>query len=110
MSDERSLASSAGAAVVEHARVAARVAVDAAGDDGLHGVATVLDRRELTADILQLTLHVDSRAFAARRPGQYLTLLGEDGSPRHFSIASPPETGPRIELHVRRVAGGAFTG
>jgi CDP-4-dehydro-6-deoxyglucose reductase len=109
MSDERSIASTAGDAVIERVRIRARAASDATDDEGRHGVATVLDKRELAADIMQLTLHVDSPAFAARRPGQYLTLLGEDGSPRHFSIASPPDSGPRVELHVRRVAGGMFT-
>jgi CDP-4-dehydro-6-deoxyglucose reductase len=107
MSDDRNLARAADSAAIERTR--APMVGYPTDDAGAYGTATLVDKSRLAADIMQVTLQVDGRAFAGRRPGQYLSLLGDDGSPRHFSIASPPDTGPRIELHVRRVAGGVFT-
>jgi CDP-4-dehydro-6-deoxyglucose reductase len=109
MNDDRNQARAPGSAVIERGRAHTPVVEYATDDEGGYGAATLVDKSMLAADIMQVTLQVDDRAFAGRRPGQYLSLLGEDGSPRHFSIASPPDTGPRIELHVRRVAGGMFT-
>jgi len=43
-------------------------------------------------------------------PGQYLDVLLPDGRRRPFSIANAPRTDDAIELHVRHVAGGGFTG
>ncbi len=107
MSEDRNLTRAPDSTVA--GRVRAPGAGYAGDDEGGYGAATLVEKSRLAADIMQVTLQVDDPAFAGRRPGQYLSLLGEDGSPRHFSIASPPDTGARIELHVRRVAGGAFT-
>ena len=41
--------------------------------------------------------------------GQYVDFLLKDGKRRSFSIANPPHDDALIELHVRRVPGGAFT-
>lgn len=41
--------------------------------------------------------------------GQYLDILLRGGGRRSFSIASPPHDSQLLELHVRRVPGGAFT-
>lgn len=77
--------------------------------DLCEGQAIVLARHLLTHDLLLLSLYAGGRSFTARRPGQYLTLTGDDGLPRPFSIASAPTTGQLIELHVRRVSRGGFT-
>jgi CDP-4-dehydro-6-deoxyglucose reductase len=42
-------------------------------------------------------------------PGQFLDLLLDEDRKRSFSIASAPEDGDEIELHIRMVAGGYFT-
>lgn len=42
--------------------------------------------------------------------GQYVDILLSDGRRRSFSIASPPRDAENLELHVRRVPGGRFTG
>ncbi|MPS27242.1 2Fe-2S iron-sulfur cluster-binding protein [Pigmentiphaga sp.] len=42
-------------------------------------------------------------------PGQHLGILLPDGRTRNFSMAAPPSDG-RIELQIRRIPGGAFTG
>jgi CDP-4-dehydro-6-deoxyglucose reductase, E3 len=44
------------------------------------------------------------------QPGQYLDVLLAGGRRRSFSIASPPHDSELLELHVRRVSGGGFTG
>ena len=41
--------------------------------------------------------------------GQYLNFILADGSKRAFSIANAPHDDTFIELHIRHIAGGAFT-
>ena len=43
------------------------------------------------------------------RAGQYLDLILPSGERRSYSIASPPHDARTIELHIRKVKGGAFT-
>jgi CDP-4-dehydro-6-deoxyglucose reductase len=42
--------------------------------------------------------------------GQYLEFVLPDGRARAFSIANPPHDDALLELHVRHVPGGGFTG
>jgi CDP-4-dehydro-6-deoxyglucose reductase len=42
--------------------------------------------------------------------GQYIDLLLKDGRRRSFSLATPPHDDALLELHVRHVPGGFFTG
>ncbi|KAF1045919.1 2Fe-2S iron-sulfur cluster-binding protein [Xylophilus sp.] len=42
------------------------------------------------------------------RPGQYVNLFLEDGTPRSFSMASAP-AGRSLDFHLRRIPGGRFT-
>ena len=42
--------------------------------------------------------------------GQYIDILLRDGRRRSFSIANRPEAGSNLELHVRQVPNGRFTG
>ena len=44
------------------------------------------------------------------KPGQYLNVILPDGERRNFSIANPPRESDGVQLHIRRVPGGAFTG
>ena len=56
---------------------------------------------------LQLELPMGERLrFAA---GQYISLLLKDQKPRNFSLANAPHNGELLELHIRKVEGGAFT-
>jgi CDP-4-dehydro-6-deoxyglucose reductase len=85
-------------------------------------VASVADlpRRTLSLRLLEKTLlgHDVARLVLAsapgerlrRLPGQYVDVLLDDGRRRAFSIANAPHEDDTIELHVRRVAGGGFTG
>ncbi|MEQ1805108.1 MAG: 2Fe-2S iron-sulfur cluster-binding protein, partial [Burkholderiaceae bacterium] len=42
--------------------------------------------------------------------GQYINIVLDDGQRRAFSFANPPQEQTHIELHVRRIPGGRFTG
>jgi len=68
-------------------------------------------RNALAADdvsLLQLRLPAGQRArFKA---GQYLQVLLPDGSRRSYSMANPPHESDTLQLHVRHVPGGQFTG
>lgn len=66
---------------------------------------TALDR--LSSSVLRVRLACDT-AFEYR-PGQYVTLMREDGLARSYSIASLPEDG-EIELHVRWLPNGRMSG
>lgn len=66
-------------------------------------------KRRLAPDVLQLFLRLPAVERLDFKPGQYLDVLLEGGRRRSFSIASPPHDADRLELHVRRVAGGGFT-
>lgn len=44
------------------------------------------------------------------RPGQFLSLIAEPGLVRSYSIASTPDQGPLVELHVRILPGGRMSG
>lgn len=69
-----------------------------------------IERAErLGRDLIALYLRLPSVENFAFLPGQYLDVLLPHGRPRSFSIACPPHDARLIELHVRRVPGGAFT-
>jgi NAD(P)H-flavin reductase/ferredoxin len=58
--------------------------------------------------LLQLRFPVGTRIkFKA---GQYLEVVLEDGSRRSFSMANPPHQSDGVQLHIRHMAGGKFSG
>jgi CDP-4-dehydro-6-deoxyglucose reductase, E3 len=64
----------------------------------------------LAPDVLQVFLRLPAVESLRFHPGQYLDILLDGDRRRSFSIASPPHDSELLELHVRRVAGGGFTG
>ena len=64
----------------------------------------------LAPDVLKVMLRLPAVERLEFEPGQYLDVLLEGGGRRSFSIASPPHDSELIELHVRHVPGGRFTG
>ena len=64
----------------------------------------------LAPDVMQVFLRLPAVEPLQFQAGQYLDVLLEGGRRRSFSIASPPHDSDQIELHVRRVPGGGFTG
>ncbi|WP_376696249.1 CDP-6-deoxy-delta-3,4-glucoseen reductase [Wenzhouxiangella sp. EGI_FJ10305] len=63
-----------------------------------------------TEDTMRLRLKLPAAARLQFLAGQYIDILLPEGKRRAFSIASPPSEGDFIELHVKHVEGGGFTG
>lgn len=70
--------------------------------------ATIKSLEQLSHDVTHLVLSIPSAREIRFHPGQYLNIMLEDGTPRSFSMASPPN-GDLFDLHIRRVPGGRFT-
>jgi NAD(P)H-flavin reductase len=68
--------------------------------------ATVLRRRNLTEEIVELTLRPLTREGEAFRAGQYLMVEVENGDSRPYSIASPPGKPSDLELCFHRIPQG----
>jgi NAD(P)H-flavin reductase/ferredoxin len=71
--------------------------------------ARVARMERLAADVMLVLLAVEGGARPAFRAGQYLNIVLDDGTHRSFSFATAPHVPGDIELHIRRVPGGAFT-
>jgi NAD(P)H-flavin reductase/ferredoxin len=72
--------------------------------------ATVERLEPLSPDVMRVSLKLEDRARIAFYAGQYINVLLEDGAKRSFSFATAPQDATdRIELHIRRIAGGRFT-
>ena len=68
-------------------------------------------KRLLAPDVTALYLQpADVEPRLQWLPGQYLDVLLDEGRRRSFSIANGSQADGTIELHVRHVAGGGFTG
>jgi len=80
--------------------------------------ATVRTMQRLGPDLMRLYVALPPGQHIDFVAGQYINIVLEDGAKRAFSFANPPPapgTPPRtdgevIELHVRRIPGGRFTG
>ncbi|MGV0821060.1 FAD-binding oxidoreductase [Martelella sp. AMO21009] len=62
-------------------------------------------------DVAVLTLRLPIGQRAVFKAGQYLRVFlpGGAGDSRNYSMANPPRKNDQVELHVRRVPGGAFS-
>ena len=60
-------------------------------------------------DVMIVHLKLPASERLAFLAGQYLDFLLKDGSRRSFSMGCAPHEGGELQLHVRHVAGGAFT-
>ena len=68
-------------------------------------------RMELLADdVMRLLIALPAGEHIAFNAGQYINIQLADGQQRAFSFANRPDGRDEIELHVRRVPGGLFTG
>ncbi len=63
----------------------------------------------LSHDVMRVVLALPNGEAAMFRAGQYLDVILPDRDRRSFSMASDPESGV-LDLHVRKVPGGTFTG
>ncbi len=64
----------------------------------------------LATDVMRLKIKLPTAQRLQFLAGQYLEILLPGGKRRAFSIASPPQLEDEIELHIRHVEGGDFTG
>jgi CDP-4-dehydro-6-deoxyglucose reductase len=60
-------------------------------------------------DVAVLKLKLPANDKLLFLAGQYVEMLLKDGRRRAYSMANPPHDAEHIELHVRRMPGGAFT-
>ncbi|SDG75490.1 2Fe-2S iron-sulfur cluster-binding protein [Propionivibrio dicarboxylicus] len=69
-----------------------------------------VERLERVApDVMRVELKLPGSEAFSFRPGQYVDILLSGGRRRAFSLASAPG-GTTLELHIRRIRGGEFTG
>ena len=64
----------------------------------------------LADDVIVLYLKLPANERLQFLAGQYIEFLLRDGSRRSFSMGNAPHDDGLIQLHVRHVAGGQFTG
>ena len=72
------------------------------------GRVVALER--LSEDVMRVRIALPEEGPLAFTAGQYINIVLEDGARRAFSFANPPHQNDAIELHVRRIPGGRFTG
>lgn len=65
---------------------------------------------KLAPDVMALRLKLPSNERLLFLAGQYIEFILKDGSRRAFSIANAPHDDAELEVHIRLVAGGQFTG
>lgn len=72
--------------------------------------ARVAKMERLADDVMRLWLKLPDNQRMQFLAGQYLDILLKDGRRRSFSMANAPHDDALLELHVRKVEGGEFTG
>jgi CDP-4-dehydro-6-deoxyglucose reductase len=64
---------------------------------------------KISHDVAVLSLKLPASERLQFLAGQYIDILLKDGKRRSFSLANAPHDDEFLQLHVRHVAGGAFT-
>jgi CDP-4-dehydro-6-deoxyglucose reductase len=64
----------------------------------------------LSHDVMQVLLKLPDTERLQFLAGQYIEFILRDGRRRAFSIANAPHRDEYLELHIRHVPGGSFTG
>jgi NAD(P)H-flavin reductase/quinol-cytochrome oxidoreductase complex cytochrome b subunit/ferredoxin len=72
------------------------------------GRVVALER--LAQDVMRVLIALPEGQRVAFTAGQYINVLLDDGERRAFSFANAPHENELVELHVRRIPGGRFTG
>lgn len=72
--------------------------------------AKVCSIKQLSHDVMQVCLKIPESMRMQFLAGQYVAFILKDGRRRSFSIANPPHQDKYIELHIRHIQGGRFTG
>ena len=69
----------------------------------------VSDMDKRAHDVMVIKLKLPASQQLDYLAGQYIDILLRDGRRRSFSMASRPEPGQELELHIRHVPGGHFS-
>jgi len=72
--------------------------------------AAVRSLDKLSHDVMRVRLALEGGERITYYAGQYINILLEDGAKRSFSFATAPGAAQDIELHIRHIAGGRYTG
>ena len=72
--------------------------------------ARVIKMERAAHDVMILSLKLPQTEAFKFLAGQYIDILLRDGQRRSFSLANPPHATEALQLHVRHVPGGHFTG
>jgi NAD(P)H-flavin reductase/ferredoxin len=73
-------------------------------------VGRVERMERLAEDVMRVVVALPQGRTIAFAAGQYVNIVLDDGQYRAFSFANPPQDDTHLELHVRRIPGGRFTG
>ncbi len=73
----------------------------------LFGRAVICDKEMLTPTICRLYLEPSTSLYY--HPGQFINIRRSDGLTRSYSLSSVPSEDPFLELHVKRMPGGAMS-
>jgi CDP-4-dehydro-6-deoxyglucose reductase len=66
--------------------------------------------QRLSHDVMQVMLKLPETERLQFLAGQYIEFILKDGRRRAFSIANAPHRDEFLELHIRHIPGGSFTG
>lgn len=66
--------------------------------------------QRLSHDVMQVQLKLPETERLQFLAGQYIEFILKDGRRRAFSIANAPHQDEYLELHIRHIPGGSFTG
>ncbi|HUW39047.1 MAG TPA: CDP-6-deoxy-delta-3,4-glucoseen reductase [Rhodocyclaceae bacterium] len=72
--------------------------------------ARVQKMARLASDVMALSLKLPANERLLFLAGQYIEILLKDGRRRAFSLANAPHDDELLQIHVRQVPGGLFTG
>jgi len=72
--------------------------------------AKVASIERISHDVMRVILNLPPTFRVQFFAGQYIDFILDDGRRRSFSIANAPHQDKHIELHVRHIQGGEFTG
>ncbi len=75
-----------------------------------HLPSKVQELKKLAHDVMYIMLKLPQNQSLAFLPGQYIDIVMQDDKKRSFSIANMPNDKSEIELHIRHIEGGLFTG
>ncbi|MDX1512510.1 MAG: CDP-6-deoxy-delta-3,4-glucoseen reductase [Gammaproteobacteria bacterium] len=70
----------------------------------------VMEKRELCHDVVELRLTLAQAERLQFLAGQYVDIVLRDGRRRAFSLANAPHDDDHLELQIRHVPGGEFSG